>query len=158
MSSVAIQRCDDSGRLPERLWNEVNDITDHIRREAFSLYERRGGAGGSDLQNWLDAQREVVWSPPSEVVERDHSYRARVAVPGFDPRDLHVFATPDALIIQGEKAHSHEGKDGTVRLCEFSSRKMFRRIDLPSQIDVRRTMATVENGMLQVDAPKSAAA
>ena len=158
MPIVAIDKCRDSENLPERLWNDLNEITENVRRHAFNLFESRGRTDGSDLQNWFDAEREVVWTPPSEVVESDSEYRARIALPGFQPKDLQVVATPDSLIVEAERTHTHEGKNGTVRLCEFSDKKVFRRLDLPSQIDVDKTTASLENGLLQVNAPKAAAA
>ena len=155
MSSIAIERYRDVSSLPERIWQDLNDITEEVRRRAFNLFERRGRAIGSDLANWFEAEREVVWAPPSEVIENKDNYQARIALPGFQPKDLQVVATPDALIVEAETKHSHHGKDGKVRLCEFSDKKMFRRLDLPSAIDVDRTTASLENGMLQVTAPKA---
>jgi len=70
---------------------------------------------------------------------KDGEYRARIALAGLQPKDLKVVATPDSLIIEAERSHTHEDKDGTVRLCEFSDKKLFRRLDLPSRIDVDRT-------------------
>jgi HSP20 family protein len=92
------------------------------------------------------------------VIESDRGYRARIALPGFQPKDLQVVATPDSLIIEAERTHTHDGKDGTVRMCEFSDKKLFRRLNLPSQIDVDKTTASLENGLLQMHAPKAAAA
>ena len=103
MPTVAIDKHRASGSLPERLWKEFNEITENVRRRAFDLFERRGGTSSLDLQNWFDAEREVVWSPASEVIENDGAYSARIALPGFQPRDLQVVATPDALIVETEK-------------------------------------------------------
>lgn len=158
MPAVAIEKCRNSENLPETISKELNEITETVQREAFNLFERRGGVIGSDLENWLSAERGVVWSPPSEVVERDDEYRARIALPGFQSKDLQVVATPDSVIVEAEKTHTHEGKEGTVRFCEFSDKKVFRRLDMPSPIDVDKTTASLENGMLQVNAPKAAAA
>jgi hypothetical protein len=33
--------------------------TERIARRAYELYERRGGAGGHDLQDWLEAERHI---------------------------------------------------------------------------------------------------
>ncbi len=158
MPAVAIEKCIDGKGLPERLSKELDEITETVRRQAFTLFERRGGMIGSDLQNWFDAERETVWSPQSEVIEHDGEYRARIAVPGFQAKDLQVVATPDALIVEAQKTHNHENRDGAVRLCEFTDKKLFRRLGLPSQIDVEKTTASLENGLLEVNAPKAAPA
>ena len=38
------------------------DIPTHeeITQRAFALYEQRGAAGGSDLDDWLEAERQLL--------------------------------------------------------------------------------------------------
>ena len=155
MPTIAIEKYRGSEALPDRLWRNLNEITEEVRHRAFGLFERGGRMSGSDLEHWFEAEREVVWAPPSEVIENKDSYQARIALPGFQPRELQVVATPEALIVEAEATHTHAGKDGKVYLCEFSDKKLFRRLDLPSPIDIDKTTASLENGMLQVDAPKA---
>ncbi len=157
MPVIAIEKYRDHTSVPERLWRDINDITEEVRRRAFTLFEGQGRRIGSDLENWVAAEREVLWAPPSEVIETPQGYQARIALPGFQAKDLQVVATPGALIIEAEAQHTHEGKKEKVCLCEFSDKKLFRRLELPSQIDVDQTTAQLENGILQVNAPKAAA-
>jgi len=155
MSNIAVEKCPDSGALPERLWQKINAITNEIRQQAFGFFERRGRTIGMDLDDWLQAEREVVWSPASELVENKDEFCARLALPGFDAKDLEVTATPNAVIVRGESTHTHEGKEGEVCFCEFSGKKLFRRVDLPSEIDVNKVTASLDKGMLEIDAPKA---
>jgi HSP20 family protein len=155
MANVAVEKCPDSGALPETLWQRMNAITDEIRQRAFGLFEGRGRTIGMDLGDWLQAEREVMWSPASELVEKKDDFCARLALPGFDAKDLEVTATPNALIVEAESAHTHEGKEGDVCLCEFSGRRLFRRLDLPSEIDVDKVTASLDKGILEIDAPKA---
>ena len=157
MASVTIEKHRESGTLPETLWQRMNAITDEIRRRAFSLFERRGRTMGWDLEDWLQAEREVVWSPASELIENKDDFRARLSLPGFDAKDLEVTATPNALVVRAESTHTHEGKEGDVRFCEFSGKKMFRHLDLPSEIDVDKVTASLDKGILEVAAPKAMA-
>ncbi len=101
-------------------------------------------------------ERDVVWAPASELVDDDKEFKARIAVPGFDAKDIEVSALPDALIIQAGATHTHEGKSGNVRFCEFSGKELFRRLDLPAPVDVNSVSASLEKGILQVTAPKMA--
>lgn len=157
MASVAVEKYREAGTLPETLWQKMNAITDDIRNRAFDLFERRGRTTGSDLDDWLQAEREVVWAPASELIENKDDFRACLALPGFEAKDLEVTATPNALIVRAESTHTHEGKEGDVRLCEFSGKKMFRRLDLPAEIDVDKVTASLEKGILDVTAPKAMA-
>lgn len=157
MSSVEVKKCHDSGVLPETLWERMKATTDEVRQRAFSLFERRGRAIGQDLDDWLKAEREVLWSPASELVDDGKEFRARVALPGFDAKDIEVSALPDALVIQAEATHTHEGQSGDVCFCEFSGKKLFRRLALPASVDVDKVSASLDKGVLQVTAPKTTA-
>jgi len=141
---------------PNRLWERLNALADEIRQRAFSRFERRGQTGGGDVDDWLEAERELVWSPPSELIEGKEDFQARVALAGFDPKDIEVTAAPEALVIEADKTHTHKTTAGNVHFCEFSGQKLLRRINLPTAIDVDKVTASLDNGMLQVTAPKAA--
>jgi HSP20 family protein len=97
----------------------------------------------------------VVWSPASELVDDKKEFRARIALPGFDAKDIQVSAMPDALVIQADATHTHEGKSGNVCFCDFSAKTLFRRLPLPASIDVDKVTASVDKGILEVTAPKA---
>jgi len=156
MSQVAIQKCKDAETTSATFLEKLEAIAGSIRERAFHLFQSRSGGTGSDLDDWLEAERDLLWSPASELVEDEKEFRARVAVPGFDAKDIKVSAMPDALVIQAEATHTHEEKSGKVRFCEFSEKKLFRRIDLPRSVDVDKVTASVDKGMLHVTAPKAA--
>ena len=155
MSNVAVEKCNNSGTLHETLWQKMNAIADEIRQRAFGSFERRGRTIGLDLDDWLQAEREVVWSPASELVDDKNEFRARIALPGFDAKDIQVSAMPEALVIQADATHTHEGKSGDVCFCEFSGKQLFRRLDLPASVDVDKVTASLDKGILQVTAPKA---
>ena len=37
-----------------------------IERRAYAIYQKRGGADGLDVQDWLQAEREVDGLPPDD--------------------------------------------------------------------------------------------
>jgi HSP20 family molecular chaperone IbpA len=158
MSQVAIYKCKNPETTPHTVLEHLEAITDSIRKRAFNIFENRKGEHGFDLDDWLEAERDVVWSPASELVEGKENFQARVALAGFDAKDVEVTVTPEALIIEAEKTHTHDAKEGAVRFCEFSNKKLLRRIDLPMVINVDKVTASLDNGMLQVNAPKAAQA
>ena len=155
MSQVAIYKCKNPETTPQMLLEHVEAITDSIRKRAINIFQNRNGENGSDLDDWLQAERDVVWSPASELVDDEKEFRARIALPGFDAKDIQVSAMPDALVIQADATHTHEGKSGNVCFCEFSDQKLFRRLDLPAPVDVDKVTASVDKGILQVTAPKA---
>jgi HSP20 family protein len=156
MAQVAVQKCKDPETTPETLLEKIEAIASSIREKAFNIFQSRNGGNGSDLDDWLQAECEVVWSPASELVDNGKEFTARIAVPGFEAKDIQVSAMRDALVIQAGAAHSHEGKSGNVCFCEFSGKELFRRLDLPASVDVDKVSASVDNGILQITAPKAA--
>ena len=125
-------------------------------RWAYSLFEKRGQTEGKDIEDWLAAERELLWSPPAELTETKDEFRIRVAVPGFNEKTIEVTATPEAVFVKAD-ASSEEKKEneGTV-FTEFGERTLFRRGDLPEPADVDDATATLSNGVLTVTAKKAA--
>lgn len=155
MSQVAIEKCQNPAAIPPTVQERIEAMTGSIRQRAFDLFQNRNGGNGSDLDDWLQAERDVVLSPASELIDEEEELRARFALPGFDARDIQVSAMPDALIIHADAAHTHEENNGNVYFCEFSQKKLFRRLDLPVPIDVDRAKASLDKGILVVTAPKT---
>lgn len=154
MAQIAIQKCNSQTALQGML-EHVQAITETIRQRAFDLFQGRDGKSGSDVGDWLRAEQDIVWSPASELVENEKEFQARIAVPGFDAKEIEVSAMPNALVVQAGSTHSHDEKKGDVRFCEFSEKKLFRRLDLPATVDVDKVTASLDKGILQVTAPKA---
>ena len=157
MSQVAILKCKNLETIPQTLLEFVTDITDLIRKRAFSIFQNRNGRNGSDVDDWLQAERDVIWSPVFELVDNEEEFRARLPLAGLRPKDIQVSAMPDALVIRADAAHTHEGESESVCFCEFSGKKLFRRLQLPVAIDVEKVTASINKGILQVTAPKQMA-
>jgi len=156
MSQLAINKCKNPETTPQTFLDQLKSITDSIRNQAFTLFQNRNGGNGSDVDDWLHAEQDVVWSPASELVDDKKEFRARIALPGIDAKDIQVSAMPDALVIQADASHTHEGKNGNVCFCEFSEKNLFRRLPLPASIDVDKVTASVDKGILEITAPKAA--
>src|SRR5271165_7147525 len=108
MAQIQVHKGKDQETLPQRVLEQVRTTTEAIRQRAFDLFQRREGGNGTDLNDWLQAEQDVAWSPTCELVEDEKEFRARIALPGFDAKDIQVSAAPDALIIHADTAHTHE--------------------------------------------------
>jgi HSP20 family molecular chaperone IbpA len=155
MSQVAIEKVDGKKASQPSLIDEMKTLSERIRQRAFERFERRGCSDGAALDDWLKAERDLLRIPESELIERGEKFEARVSAPGFDPGEMRVTALPDALIVKGYSTHKHDQGDGDVRFCEFDQKTLFRRFDLPEQIDVDRVTANLEKGVLQLTAIKA---
>ena len=157
MSTVAVQKVKAPETAPS-LFQSMDKLFEDVRKRAFDLFQRRGALDGGDLEDWFRAERDLVQTPESEMVETDKEMQMKIAVPAMEAKDIQISALPDAIIVQGETSHKEEKKEGKVHFSEFSERKLFRRFAMPTGIDVEQVKATLENGMLQITAAKTAAA
>ena len=143
--SVAIRRA-------SSIFDELNEMHDRIMRRAFEVFEHNGGVFGKDLDNWLQAERELLWKPALELREKDGKFLLEAAVSGVDPRDIDIEVTPEDIVLKAEVKHEHKQENGTVHVCEFQFGKMFRSIHLPKKINPDRVKAEFTNGLLRVTA------
>jgi HSP20 family molecular chaperone IbpA len=135
--------------------NAISRLNEQIMRRAYQIFEDRGGIPGSELDNWLTAENELVWKPPIELSEKNNELLLSMAVPGVDPRDIQVEATPEELVVRAETRHEHREDEGPIHSCEFHSGSMFRVVRFPKRIDPDHVRAEFKNGMLKVHAPVS---
>jgi HSP20 family protein len=124
-----------------------------IRARALHLFARPKSLSASPPEDWLETVLDVVWSPASEWVYDEKEFRARIAVPGFEAKDIKVSTLPAALVIHAESPHHHEGKHPRDCFSAFSGKRLVRHLDLPRSVDINRVRASVDNGVLQITAP-----
>lgn len=134
------------------LLQETFDLLDNVRKRAYELFERRGGAPGNDIADRLQAEIEVFQVPRMELSETDREFELQVAAAGLEAKDLRVEALPDAIIVEGEATHGHSGTKSNIRVCEFGERKSFCEIPLPEPVDVDHFSASLDKGLLQIRA------
>lgn len=153
MNSVMVHKVRE-GEAKTPLLPETLGLLDSVRNRAYELSQWRGGTGGNELSDWLQAEEEIFQVPRMELAENDGEYHLELGIPGFDPKDIRVSALPDAVIVEGETSHRHDGKKGNVRVCEFGERRVFRQIALPEPVDVNQVTATLDKGVLEIRAAK----
>lgn len=103
-------------------------------------------------------------SPAINVVENDKEYKVEVAAPGMCKDDFKVQVNKDGnLVIEMEKTNCGcKDKENDKRDCkylrkEFSFSRFSQTLLLPDNIEKDKIEATVKNGILYVNIPKSAA-
>lgn len=159
MTQVDVQKVSDTHDRALPIFAEFDRLADRIRLQAYNLFARRGDDGHA-LDDWLAAERELCW-PAAELVEGEGEFVLKVALAGFEPKEIALTATPREIMIKGD--HERRGEsaaetDPKLRWSEFRSENVFRRVELPAAIDVEKVSANFENGLLKVVAPKAAAA
>jgi HSP20 family protein len=136
----------------ESISDELSDIRNRITQRAFEIFDANGHAFGRDLEDWLAAERELVWKPPIELEEKNGEFHLEIAAPGLDAKDIEIQVCPDQILVKAESRHEHNEEKGHVHICEFTSGSLFRSIKLPKNIDPDRVKAGFKNGILTLTA------
>ncbi len=160
MSYVKVQRVQDKSAKPLPLFQEIEKQFDDIRHRAFELFESRGRQFGHALEDWLKAEHEVAGWPAAELKEIDSKFNLSVTLPGYEAKDVQVTATPTEIIVHANVEPPKEGPAVKRVWTEFQPNEVCRRFELPEDIDVNQTSASLDKGMLHVTAaklPKTAA-
>jgi HSP20 family protein len=154
MANVSVQKVHHIETAP-RLRESMKELFDRIQKGAYDLFQRRGATDGSDVEDWLRAERDVVWMPHSELVEREKEFQMKIAVLGLEAKDIQVSALPDSIIVQAEASLEEEKEEANAHFSEFTVRKLFRRFELPVAINVEQVKATLNDDMLEIVAAKA---
>jgi HSP20 family protein len=154
VANVTVQRVEDNRPAVAPVLEEIKATFDKIRKRAFELFERRGGAPGFDVEDWVRAEHDLFWVPQVELLETEAEFEIKAGVPGFEAKNLSITAQPTEILIQGEAEKLEEKTEKGVSHSEFGSKSLYRRFALATPIEIDAVTANVENGMLTVSAPK----
>jgi len=156
MSDIKVQKVADPEKQTLPVFKEMESVLEHIRARAFDLFSGRGFGHGHALDDWLAAEREICW-PTGELVEEDKAYTLSVALPGFEPADISITATPHELIVHAKSKAESKKEEEAKKVCwsEFRSNDVYRQIELPKNIDVQSVSASLNNGLLKIVATKA---
>ncbi len=139
------------------LIERFNKVYDQIASRAFSIFEN-DGLFGRDLENWFKAETELFHPVHVNVTEAEGTVIVQAEVPGFEVKDLEVTLEPQRLVISGKRETKEETKKGKAVYQEQCSNEIFRAVSLPAEVDASKATATLKNGVLELQAPKSAKA
>ena len=94
-------------------------------------------------------------APLVDIYENDEELLLRTDLPGVEKKDITVNIDNGKLTLSG--ARKQETK-GSAQWIEFGSVEYLRTFSVPQTIDVEKIKAELNNGVLNLHMPKSAAA
>jgi HSP20 family protein len=140
------------------LLDQVEDTFRALSSRAYEIFESHGRAFGRDLDNWFQAERELLHPVHVHIAESDGSIEVKAEVPGFSEKELEIGLEPRRLTITGKRETKKEEKKGKTVYTECSSDQILRIVDLPSDVETDKVTATLKNGVLELALPKAAKA
>ena len=154
MPQIAVEKVNGSGKTPPML-EKIADRLEAVQRRAFELFEKRGRELGHEMEDWLQAERELVGLPAAQLAEKDGAYQIQIALPGFEAKEVEVTATPAEVLVHAATKAEKKTQKGAVLWTEFGSNDVYRRFEVPNPINVDKVTATLENGLLKISAPET---
>jgi HSP20 family molecular chaperone IbpA len=152
---VQVNRIQPEGESVLLLKQQVDALYTEIGRRAFERFLARGGLHGYDREDWLDAERSLVFAPPAELVEEDTEFKIRIAVPGLETNQIRVSVLPHTVIVDGGSIEGVDRQEGSVRFSEFSSQRLLRCLELPAEVRTFTAKATLQDGLLSIRVKKA---
>jgi HSP20 family molecular chaperone IbpA len=130
----------------------LHDLTDcllrayeFIAQRAYEKFLLRGGEPGRELEDWLDAERELLLPIVVNIEESEDFVRALAATPGFSGAEIGVGIEPRWLAIIA----CHETDDQPEPSQVFSIHQ------LPAEVDPARATVIFSNGLLGIRMAKT---
>jgi HSP20 family molecular chaperone IbpA len=121
-------------RTAETIVDEIEETYEQVTRRAYEIFRGRGGACTLDLEDWLTAERELLWKPDVRVEETADRLIVTISVGDVRPLDLQLLVTPEAMVIHTEHASA--------------AKRVFRTLHFPRRIDVNKAEARYCDGYL----------
>jgi HSP20 family protein len=124
-------------------WSPFEELTS-LHREMDRLFGRAFG----DVQAASPTQE--TFAPAIEVTSEKDGWNVRLALPGVDPKDVHIEVAGNTLTVKGERRRAEKSEP---YLSEITYGRFERTLQLPESIDGERVAATYRNGLLELRLP-----
>jgi HSP20 family molecular chaperone IbpA len=142
---------------PEDLRREMQQVQLAIAHRAYELFETRGCEHGHDLEDWLQAESELLRPVSVSMSESTDRISIRADVGGFDETELKVSIEPHRITILGQKATSGmKAEGGTIERTSSYPLQILEVVDLATQVRPERAVVELQGGVLKFELPTAA--
>lgn len=128
----------------------ADQIHDQIAQRAFELFCASGRTHGHALQDWCQAETQLFEPVNIEIEQNKTEYTAHAALRGFDAKDIELCADSRHLFI----AAKHTETSSEQGLEAVHTYRVFRIVELPSEIDPKAVTAFLSQKSLEVVLPR----
>jgi hypothetical protein len=125
-----------------------------IARRAYEIFEQRGSMGWHELEDWRQAEAEVLSKLCFGLTTCDHTILVGTDIAGFEPGTVELWVAPHQITLCGQ-AQPHEAQTSKVPLCAAGERFVFREIPLPYEIDPASVDTKMQSRFLEIRLPQA---
>ncbi len=131
-------------KAPENFIRTVND-------EISSLLNRHFDSYFPEAAYWEDMAK---FSMPVEMTDKGKDYEVKAELPGVKKEDLDIDIDKNYIVINAKKEEEKIENEKAYKKSEFKYGEFSRTVYFPEEIDVEKTEAKLEHGVLKIHAPK----
>lgn len=102
--------------------------------------------------------REMARMPAVDVFEEGDAVVVKAEVPGMAREDLDVSISGDVLTVSGKREKEEKVERKDYHRWERSTGSFSRSVLLPAEVETEKVTARLHDGILEIRAPKTAAA
>ena len=143
--------------LPELFRTNTNPFRElaRVQREMDRLFDgfyERPYKGG-DLTT-----AQNTWAPPCEIHESQNAYELRAEMPGIRKEDIKIDIEENRVSFSAEKKSQWKSdtKDAKTHFSELSYGSFSRTFTLPQAVDLEKSGAAFDHGVLTITLTKAA--
>ena len=140
-----------------RVLEKIRDVNRSVARRAFELFQSSKREHGSDLNDWLHAESELIHTSHVHVEDCDDVVVVRAEVPGFRSDELQFCVEPFRITIVGVREISDHPVIRKVLYSDRCAEQVFRIINCPIELSSRDTTSSLKEGILELEIPKARA-
>ena len=134
---------------------DLESQLDAVRRRAYELFLSRGAADRTELDDWFDAEKDVLGWGAMPIAENDGAYDVDFTLPGFSAEEIEITASENEVIVYACATEERNEKENGIAWNEYSANEVYRRFPWPTPVSMERISAELHDGVLHVHAPKS---
>ena len=139
---------------PAALQAKVQKLQLAIARRAHELFEARGQEHSHDLDDWLQAESELLCPVSVAMSQSNDCVKLRADLSGFGQSDIEVSVEPGRVMILGKKAQSTKVTEpGTTGQSGASPDQVLQVIDLATEVAPERALVEFKSGELICELP-----
>lgn len=131
--------------------NHTRTITEAVRNRAYEIFERRGRNQGDELNDWLQAEAELLFPMEPRCMESGATLVVSGELQGFDEDEIEVTVEGNRLIVAAERKPA---KSKRAIPASGTALRILKTFELPATVTIERATAVFNDGKLSVIFPK----
>lgn len=131
---------------------QTRKVDQAIARRAYEIFERRGGTGWHELEDWRQAESEVRSKLCFGLTSSADALLVACDIARFEKDSVEIWVAPKQITICGKPVtHKEKRANSGLQLCQG---KVFRTVALPVEGEPDGVFLSLKGSFLEIRMPK----